>query len=269
MRDQYAVTLQRFTDSFAIKVSVAGVDDYADYRSVSSLFEELGALADLRVDSVSGDRLTYRVLGVSSAEEVARWIPGALRPAYRNYIESRSAESVLGCEAMKNTVLDAKWLPWVLLAVVVIFIWQLHAILTPFVIGALIAYMGDPVVDRLEARGHSRSSGVAIVFLALLAFLTVVLSVVLPLSVKQLAEIVQSVPDAYQWLSETAIPWVQARLSLSPVALPSIDWESGIVNHWQSLGQATGSVLKQITTSGLSLVGTILNIARFQWSRSI
>ena len=28
---------------------------------------------------------------------------------------------------------------------------QLHAILTPFVIGALI-YMGDPVVDRLEAQ---------------------------------------------------------------------------------------------------------------------
>ena len=69
---------------------------------------------------------------------------------------------------MKNTALDAKWLPWLLLAVALIFVWQLHAILAPFVIGALIAYMGDPVVDRLEARGFSRSSGVAIVFVALL-----------------------------------------------------------------------------------------------------
>ena len=162
---------------------------------------------------------------------------------------------------MKNTALDAKWLPWLLLAVALIFVWQLHAILAPFVIGALIAYMGDPVVDRLEARGFSRSSGVAIVFVALLGFLTVVLSVVLPLLVKQLAELVQSVPDAYRWVSETAIPWVQARLSLSPVALPSIDWESGMANHWQSLGAATGNVLKQLTTSGLSLVGTVLNLA--------
>ena len=91
--------------------------------------------------------------------------------------------------------------------------------------------------------------------------LTVVLSVVLPLLVKQLAELVQSVPDAYRWVSETAIPWVHARLSLSPVALPSIDWESGMANHWQSLGVATGNILKQLTTSGLSLVGTVLNLA--------
>ncbi|MAV74841.1 MAG: hypothetical protein CNF01_02360 [Halieaceae bacterium MED-G27] len=75
MRDQYAVTLQRFTDAFAIKVSVAGVSDYADYRAVTSLFDDLGELVDLRVDSVADDRLIYRVLGVSSAEEVVRLIP--------------------------------------------------------------------------------------------------------------------------------------------------------------------------------------------------
>ena len=40
---------------------------------------------------------------------------------------------------------------------------QLRDILMPFAVGALIAYLGDPLVDRLEARGFTRTSGVALV----------------------------------------------------------------------------------------------------------
>ena len=75
MRDSLAVTLQQFEMSEAIAVSVRGVHSYADYRAVSSVFDELGQLVDLRIDSLNGDRVTYRVVGVSSAEQVARLIP--------------------------------------------------------------------------------------------------------------------------------------------------------------------------------------------------
>ena len=41
---------------------------------------------------------------------------------------------------------------------------SLREILMPFAVGALLAYLGDPLVDRLEERRFSRSSGVMIVF---------------------------------------------------------------------------------------------------------
>lgn len=41
---------------------------------------------------------------------------------------------------------------------------SLREILMPFAIGALIAYLGDPLVDRLEERRFSRTHGVMIVF---------------------------------------------------------------------------------------------------------
>ena len=75
MRDSLAVTLQQFEVSEAIAVSVRGVHSYADYRAVSAVFSELGQLVDLRIDSLVGDTVTYRVVGVSSAEQVARLIP--------------------------------------------------------------------------------------------------------------------------------------------------------------------------------------------------
>ena len=75
MRDSLAVTLQQFEISDAIAVTVRGVSSFADYRAVSTVFKQLGELVELRIDSVSQDTLTYRVVGVSSADEVARLIP--------------------------------------------------------------------------------------------------------------------------------------------------------------------------------------------------
>ena len=75
MRDSLAVTLQQFEISDAIAVTVRGVSSFADYRAVSTVFEQLAELVELRIDSVGQDMLTYRVVGVSSAKEVARLIP--------------------------------------------------------------------------------------------------------------------------------------------------------------------------------------------------
>ena len=59
-----------------------------------------------------------------------------------------------------------------LIAAMAVFIWALHPILAPFLVGALIAYLGDPMVDALEARGFGRSSGVILVFLVLVLLLS-------------------------------------------------------------------------------------------------
>ena len=61
MRDSLAVTLQQFEMSEAIAVSVKGVKSYADYRAISSVFDELGQLVDLRIDSLNSDTVIYRV----------------------------------------------------------------------------------------------------------------------------------------------------------------------------------------------------------------
>ena len=39
-------------------------------------------------------------------------------------------------------------------------LYLLHGILSPFLVGILLAYLGDPLVDRLERMGLSRTAGV-------------------------------------------------------------------------------------------------------------
>lgn len=147
------------------------------------------------------------------------------------------------------------------LAGFVLAIYILHPILMPFVLGALIAYLGDPVVDRLEDRGYGRTTGVLLVFTLLTLLLILVLLVGLPLLIDQLDTVIQKLPALYQWVAHEAIPWVQSQLSLSPVQLPPIDWENEVANHWESVGKVTAGTVAQLTRSGLGVLAAIVNLA--------
>ena len=48
-------------------------------------------------------------------------------------------------------------------------VYLLSPILTPFLVSALLAYLGDPLVDRLEARGLKRTPSVAVTSMSGLA----------------------------------------------------------------------------------------------------
>lgn len=155
-----------------------------------------------------------------------------------------------------------RW-PWAIGVVVALalIILVLHPILTPFVLGALIAYLGDPVVDRLEERGYGRTAGVALVFLLLTLLTGLVLAIGLPLLINQLDAAIRQVPELLRWLSVELLPWIQGKLSVSPVKLPVIDWENELAAHWQSLGKVTAGTIARLTRSGLDLASTMFNLA--------
>ena len=138
---------------------------------------------------------------------------------------------------------------------------SLREILMPFAIGALIAYLGDPLVDRLEERSFSRTTGVVIVFGLFLGVLALMIAVVAPLVLQQLSELAAAIPEAYRWLSSVAVPKLQAWLRLSSINLPEIDWRTSLTEHWSSVGKVTGGVVQQVTTSSLSLLAGLLNAA--------
>lgn len=56
------------------------------------------------------------------------------------------------------------WLFLILTLLIVLMVYLLQPILGPFLLGIGIAYMADPFADRLEARGHSRTLAVVLVF---------------------------------------------------------------------------------------------------------
>lgn len=147
------------------------------------------------------------------------------------------------------------------LSLVAVVIYFLAPILSPFLLGGLVAYLGDPLVDRLEARGYGRTTGVVTVFVLISLMTGLTLAVGIPVLVNQIDQVVRNIPELYRWISQEALPWLHTQLSLGPIKLPAVDWEAELAARWQSLGAITAGTLARLTRSGLDFASALLNLA--------
>lgn len=140
-------------------------------------------------------------------------------------------------------------------------VWLLAPILTPFVVAALLGWLGDPLVDRLQRAGRSRNAAVALVFTAMSLVLVLALVLLVPLIQRQIVTLVESLPGYRDWILGTALPWVEARTGLQvagwldPARL--MDW---VRAHWQQAGGIATATLEYVSRSGFAMLAWIANI---------
>jgi len=139
-------------------------------------------------------------------------------------------------------------------------IYLLSPVLTPFVVGAVLAYIGDPLADRLEGRGLSRAVSVVTVFLLLFFALLLMLLVLLPMLERQVALLISKLPAYLEWLQRTAIPWLGARLGLDMDALDLGAITGSARDFWQQTGGAVRGALNLLSRSGGTLVVWLTNL---------
>lgn len=75
-----------------------------------------------------------------------------------------------------------------------IVLWALGDVLVPFILGAAIAYMIDPVADRLERAGFSREIATAIITAGTILVFLIVLLRIVPLLIGQMLDLFDTLP---------------------------------------------------------------------------
>lgn len=109
----------------------------------------------------------------------------------------------------------------VILLVFVLFLVLLKGILLPFVAGMAVAYLLDPICDRLEEWGCSRDTATVIVTAALATAVIVFLLLIVPLAVREIAAFLTTLPDLISSTYERVLPYLtrwQQRFDLPDVA---------------------------------------------------
>ncbi|MDE1168938.1 MAG: AI-2E family transporter [Pseudomonas sp.] len=153
-----------------------------------------------------------------------------------------------------------RWV-WLIAALVLcVFVYFLHPILSPFLVGVLLAYLGDPLVDRLEKLGLSRTLGVVVVFALFTAILMVALLVLVPMLAKQVVRLYELAPVMLDWLQHTALPWAQSKLGLADGFWKFDKIKAAISEHMGQTSDVVGVVLSQATASSLALIGFLANL---------
>lgn len=154
---------------------------------------------------------------------------------------------------------DRYWLWGLPLLFAVLFVWLLGPILTPFVIAAGLAYLGDPLVDRLQTYRFSRTAAVLVVFAVLTVALALLLVLLVPILEQQLRTLIENLPRYLQWLQERIQPWVE-RIAPNAGALDVATVRTLIVEHWNQAGGLAATVLQHAFSSGTALLAVIVNL---------
>ncbi|MFW8634049.1 AI-2E family transporter [Cribrihabitans pelagius] len=137
-------------------------------------------------------------------------------------------------------------------AVFVVMLWALGHVLLPFVLGGAIAYMIDPVADRLEAWGMSRAGATAtITVAALMVFLTLVLLVV-PTLIYQMIDLAEVLPQLVRDARAFAIEH-----------FPSVFEENtrlhqAVTSMAETLQSRAGALLQSVAGSAVSLLNVVV-----------
>ena len=140
------------------------------------------------------------------------------------------------------------------LALFVLLAYQLRPILAPFVMGALIAYLGDPLTDRLEAMGCSRGLAAIVVFLLIGLIVLASLLLMVPLLAHQLDVLVRNLPVLLHWITDTVQPWLQVNLGLPEQSQPAQKVRETLAENWQSVGKIVANVIRYVSGSGLNFL---------------
>jgi predicted PurR-regulated permease PerM len=103
-------------------------------------------------------------------------------------------------------------------------IWLLHGVLLPFVAGMALAYLLDPIANRIEKLGVNRAMATFAMILGLVVVLAVLAILIVPVIANQASAMIDNLPDysaRFQTLVNThAKPWLD---KLSGSGLPNVN----------------------------------------------
>ena len=150
-----------------------------------------------------------------------------------------------------------QWLSFAAAAVLLLYL--LGPILMPFVAAGILAYICNPLVQRLSARKMPRTLAVVLVMGGLLLLSGLLLLIMLPLLEKEISLFVMRVPDWIDAARTHLLPQLQQWLGVS------LEWDSRalknlLLSHRQSAGGVAGKLLPWLGSGGSAIIGLLVNL---------
>lgn len=153
-----------------------------------------------------------------------------------------------------------KWLMFTFIVFAAWLVYLLAPVLMPFAFAAMLAYLGDPLADKLETYRLSRITAVIVVFSVMSLVLFLVLLLLVPQLEYQVGRLVNNLPAYAAWLNQDVIPWAQRQLGLDikPVAIDELI--DVFKNHWQKAGGIAANVMRSLSRSGAVIAEWLMNL---------
>ena len=152
-----------------------------------------------------------------------------------------------------------KWYWLTVIVISMVLLYLLAPVLTPFMVAAILSYIGDPIVGRLEAVKIPRTLAVAIVFLVLTLLAVAALLILVPILEKQVTTLGAKIPVYIEVIQQQFLPWLNAKFGLS-LSIDPEQIKAALASHWQQAGGVASKIVSYISHSGAVLAGFAANV---------
>ena len=124
-------------------------------------------------------------------------------------------------------------------------LYLLAPVLTPFVAAALLAYMGDPLADRLQKLKMPRTLAVAAVFLITFVILALLILLIGPLISTQVGALFDALPEIAKRVEQVWLPTILGWLNIESGV--DVGFGPFLSKYGEMFGSWSGKVLLSVT----------------------
>jgi predicted PurR-regulated permease PerM len=153
---------------------------------------------------------------------------------------------------MKFSILQTFW--GFAVIILIFLVWLFKSVLLPFILGGAIAYLLNPIVNKICKKGLGRQTAVLLILGSFFVFVAGLLAIILPILIREAAGFIESAPAyvARVWeLAEPRILWVQEQLGY---AITADQVQSVLQDNVGKALQIGKGVLGGITTGGIAII---------------
>jgi predicted PurR-regulated permease PerM len=155
-----------------------------------------------------------------------------------------------------NTDNRSSWL--IAIALTGWLLYLLAPVLTPFVAAALLAYIGDPLADRLQRLKMPRTIAVICVFLLTFMFIGLLVMLVLPLVRTQIASLLDALPSIVAQIEQVWLPRIENFLGMDPGE--DVGVAAFLTRYSDMAGNWGTAVLVSVGKSGGALAAAVISL---------
>ncbi len=154
------------------------------------------------------------------------------------------------------------WNVWLMpLLVLAAVLWLVHAlgnILTPFFVAAVLAYILNPLVEKLRRKGLKRGLASMVVMLFALLVLLALVLIIVPMLINQFNNIVVRLPQLMAFIENTVLPWVNQYIG-GTISLDTASLTAWLQSHTGTLSTALQRVMSTVVQQSSSLALGVTN----------
>ncbi|WP_026182265.1 AI-2E family transporter [Leeia oryzae] len=142
----------------------------------------------------------------------------------------------------------------------VLMIWLLGSVLTPFLIAAILAYILHPACNRLVALRVPPTLATLMVMLLVILIFLALMMLILPLMYRQSAALIDMLPALGVWVENTLAPMLSSWLG-TKISLDAAQIQNWIAANLAQIRSLAVSLLPTIRTGTVAVFGALANLA--------